>query len=69
MEVHTFEGVVTNGQIELPSDVQLPEQTKVYVVVPNMTIGPIVKVVSPRLKNPNQAKEFEMEIIEESANA
>jgi hypothetical protein len=34
MSVATFEGVVDRGQIKLPEDLQLPDQTKVFVVVP-----------------------------------
>jgi hypothetical protein len=34
MSVATFEGIVDRGQIRLPEDLQLPDQTKVFVVVP-----------------------------------
>jgi hypothetical protein len=63
MGVLTIEGIIDNGQIRLASDVQLPERTKVFVVVPDMKIEQTVHLFSPRLKNSDQAAEFEMEII------
>ncbi len=69
MGVLTIEAIVDNGQIKLPSDVHLPEHAKVYVVVPDMKIEPTAHLFSPRLKNPNQATEFEMQVVEESSDA
>ncbi len=69
MGVLTIEGIVDNGQIKLPSDVHLPEHAKVYVIVPDMKIEPTVLLFSPRLKNMNQAREFEMEVSQESSDA
>jgi hypothetical protein len=69
MGILTIEGIVNNGQIKLPSDVHLPEHARVYVVVPDTKIEPTVHLFSPRLKNPHQAAEFEMQIIEESSDA
>ena len=69
MGVLTIEATVDNGQIKLPSDVHLPEQAKVYVVVPDMKVDPTAHLFSPRLKNPNQASEYEMQVIEESSDA
>jgi malate synthase len=63
MSVATFEAVVQQGQIKLPASVRLPEQTKVYVVVPRMEQPNEVKVMSPRLVHPEQAKDFEKTII------
>ena len=34
MPVTTFQGTIENGQVRLVADVHLPEQAKVYVVVP-----------------------------------
>ncbi len=65
MGVLTIEGIVNNGQVKLPSDVHLPDSIKVYVVVPDMTVEPTVHLFSPHFKNPNQAGDFEMEIIGE----
>lgn len=35
MSVTTFQGTVERGQIKLAADVRLPENAKVYVVVPD----------------------------------
>jgi len=35
MSVTTFQGIVDNGQVRLAADVHLPENAKVYVVVPD----------------------------------
>jgi hypothetical protein len=35
MPVKTFQGTVENGRVRLAGDVQLPENAKVYVVVPD----------------------------------
>lgn len=69
MGVLTIEGIVDNGQIKLTSDVQLPEHTKVFVVVPDMKIEQTAHLFSPRLKNSDQAAEFEMEIVKEPSDA
>jgi hypothetical protein len=35
MPVTTFQGTVENGQVRLAGDVHLPENARVYVVVPD----------------------------------
>ena len=35
MSVTTYQGTVENGQVRLAEDVRLPENAKVYVVVPD----------------------------------
>ncbi len=65
MSATTFEGVVERGQIRLNSDVRLPDGTKVYIVVPDIEIEETgVRLHSPRLARPEQAADFEMEVIE-----
>jgi predicted DNA-binding antitoxin AbrB/MazE fold protein len=60
-----FEGVVEQGRIKLNSDVRLPDGTKVYVVVPGAEVKEkSARLHSPRLARPEQAAEFEMEIVE-----
>jgi hypothetical protein len=60
-----FEGVVERGQIKLSSDVLLPDGTKVYIVVPGVEVEEKgVRVHSPRLTRPEQASDFEMEVVE-----
>jgi hypothetical protein len=36
MSVTTYQGTVENGQVRLPGDVRLPENAKVYVIVPDV---------------------------------
>jgi hypothetical protein len=69
MNVITLEGIVDHGQIRLKSNVQLPDNTKVYVVVPDQQVIERGHVYSPRLVNPEQVADFKMEIIEEPPDA
>ena len=69
MSVVTYEGVVEHGQIRLKTDVHLPEQTKVYVVVPDVENCPVAHIFSPRLANPQQVVDFSMEVVEEPSDA
>ena len=38
MKTTTYEATVENGQIKLPETVHLPDNTKVFVVVPDMKV-------------------------------
>ncbi len=67
MKVITYEAVVENGQVKLPLDVHLPEQTKVYVVVPEARSA--ISIASPRLVRPEQAVYFEKKVVEEDIDA
>jgi hypothetical protein len=69
MSVATFEGIVEGGQIRLKADVHLPDKTKVFVIVPDVQVERVAHVFSPRLAHPEQASEFKMEVIEETADA
>ncbi len=69
MGVVTLEGVVENGQIRLATDVRLPEKTKVYVIVPDMQVEQRAHIYSPHLIHPDEVKDFEMDVIEESRDA
>ena len=63
MSVRAVEGVVENGKVRLPPEVQLPEKAKVTVILPGVHphfIG------SPRLVNPRDASLFQLEIIAET---
>ena len=62
MSLATFEGIVENGQIKLREDIQLPERTRVFVVVPE-AMKPRVRIMSPRLANAAEATKFEMKVI------
>jgi hypothetical protein len=69
MNLQMLEGVVSHGQVKLPPDVCLPDNFKVYVLVPDAQIIPTAYIYSPRLKNPAQAADFMMEVLEEQPNA
>ena len=69
MGVATFEGVVEQGRIHLKTGVRLPDKTKVYVIVPDIHIERSAYIFSPRLAHPEQAADFELEVIEESPDA
>jgi hypothetical protein len=64
MSVITLEGTVENGQIRLQEDVRLPEKTRVFVVIPNWRTLKEARVYSPRLVRPDQAADFNLEVIE-----
>jgi hypothetical protein len=66
MSVTTFEGIVEQGKIRLASDVQLPDNTRVYIIVPDIELKePGLTLHSPRLAHPERASEFEMEVVEQ----
>lgn len=69
MSIVTLEGVVEHGKIRLSGGVQLPDNTKVYVVVPGMQIEQIAHIASPRLVHPDQIGDFKLEVIEDSSDA
>jgi len=66
MRITTFEGIVDNGQIKLIGNVRLPNNAKVYVIVPDMKFA---EIHSPSLLHPEQAADFKLEIIEEKSDA
>jgi len=69
MAISTFEGFVEHGQIRLPDNLKLPENTKVYVLIPDVKPMPMARVISPRLVHPEQARDFAKQVIEVSADA
>lgn len=64
MSITTYEGVVEKGKIRLKSDVKLPENVVVYVIVPE--VRPLAKktprIHTPRLKDPKKAGDFKMKV-------
>jgi hypothetical protein len=64
MSITTYEGVVEKGKIRLKSGVKLPENVKVYVVVPELQAQEkkTARVLSPRLTHRNQASDFKMKV-------
>ena len=69
MGVTTLEGIVENGQIRLPATVRLPENTKVYVVIPDVEVQTETYIGSPRLVHPEQTADFEKQVVENSSDA
>lgn len=70
MGVVAIEGIVQHGQILLKDNIRLPEQAKVYVLVPGLEAPPErVRIVSPRLRHPEQWVDFKKEMIEVAPDA
>ena len=69
MSVVTLEGVVEHNQIRLTGNVRLPDNTKVYVIVPGVQVERVAHIFSPRLAHPEHAADFKMEVIEEPFDA
>jgi len=69
MNVVTLEGIVEHGQIQLKTNVHLPDKTKVYIVVPGIQIEQVARIFSPRLAHSEEAADFRMEIVEEPSDA
>jgi hypothetical protein len=62
--VRTYEGRVEDGQIRLRGNIALPDETRVYVVVPEMADDQPTGIRSPRLVHPEQAGDFVKEVLE-----
>ena len=62
MGIVTFEGIVEQGQIRLKNNVQLPENTRVFVVVPDVQVEKVAHIFTPRLARREDATDFEMEV-------
>jgi len=65
----TYEGVVENGHVTLPPNADIPDKTRVYVLVPGGETRRTPNIASPRLVHPEQAKDFEMQVIEDTNDA
>ena len=68
MAILTVEGVVESGQIRLREGVTLPEDTKVYVVVPGAEAH-LPHIRSPRLARPEQGSDFAKQVVEVTPDA
>jgi hypothetical protein len=65
----TYQGTVVRGEIRLDGDVELPENTRVYVVVPEASDTPPARIHTPRLVHPEEAREFRMDVQDEVRDA
>jgi hypothetical protein len=74
MSVLALEGVVeAEGLIRITSDIRLPQQTKVYILIPDL-ISEVDKnkpayIYSPRLAHAERASRYIMELIEDPEDA
>ena len=69
MAILTVEGVVESGQIRLRDGVTLPEDTKVYVVVPGAEATHLPHIRTPRLARPEQGSDFAKQVVEVTPDA
>ena len=60
----TYEGMIINGQIRFSEQVQLPDRSRVLVIVPEEDQPRTCHVYTPRLAQPEEAKDFAMEVEE-----
>ena len=65
----TYEGIIENGRVTLPPNTDIPEKTHVYVLVPDVETQRTFRVISPRLAHPEQGKDFEMQVFEDTSDA
>ena len=65
----TYECVVENGHVTLPPDVDIPNETRVYVLVPDVNTQRTLQILTPRLVDQTQAKDFVKEVVEETPDA
>ena len=67
MTVITLEGIVDQGQIRLKDNIQLPENTTVYVVVPGVPAPRAhraPRVATPHLLHREDAAGFSMHVVD-----
>ncbi|MDT7541782.1 MAG: hypothetical protein QOE33_1686 [Acidobacteriota bacterium] len=64
MSVKIFEGCVENGQVKLESQMDVPDHTKVYVIVPDVEAVRAAHLHSPHLVHSEQALNFVLEVVE-----
>ena len=71
MTIATYEGIVKEGRIQFVSEVKLPENAKVYVVVINLEIDKkkVAQVLTPKLVYRKGAARFKMQVSEVKAHA
>jgi len=69
MQVATFEGVIENGRIRLQANINLPENMRVFVIIPDFEAKKVAHVYSPHLVHPEQAADFKKEIVEGLSHA
>jgi hypothetical protein len=69
MSPTTYEATVKNGCVQLPENVSLPENTKVYVLVLDGESNETLRLRSPRLADPEKAADFRKQLIAGNSDA
>lgn len=69
MKLTTLVSRVENGQIKLVASACLPDDGLVYVVAPDSAQTHAAHIASPRLVHPEQAIDFELEVVEGPTDA
>ena len=69
MGIVTLQGIVEYGQIRLEAGAHLPERTRVFVIAPDVQVEWGARISSPRLANPEDLADFELEVIEDPSDA
>jgi hypothetical protein len=67
--IATYEGVVENGYVILPPEARLPDETRVFVIVPDTAMQHRLQILSPQLVDQSQAMDFVKEVTEETPDA
>lgn len=64
MTLTTYEGIVEKGKIRLKPGVNLPENARVYVIVPDAPVQKrkAIRVRTPHLTHRKQAGDFKMKV-------
>jgi hypothetical protein len=69
MKGTTYEATVQDGRVVLPEDADIPDNTRVYVVVPASDADERVRMMSPRLVHRNNLRDFTMQVEREGDDA
>lgn len=62
MKGTTYEATVQDGRVVLPEDAYIPDNTRVYVVVPEADHAHRVRMMTPRLVHRTEAADFTMQV-------
>jgi len=62
----TEESMVESGDVILPAEEEISDETGVNVLLPDLDPQRTYKVMSPRLAHPEQAKDFVKQVIDET---
>ena len=62
MKGTTYEATVQDGRVVLLEDAHIPDNTRVYVVVPAADDSHRVRMTTPRLVHRDEAADFTMQV-------